>query len=187
MGASAMGLAYAAQAVGSVSSSVSQASAIRQQADYQSTMAEQNARLATIKSQDASQRGEVAAQNAARENRQRVGAQRAAIAAQGVNANTGSAAAVQSSQEAVGALTEATIRNNAWREAWGYKVEAANDTAQSKFTKAAADSAVRNTLLTGGMQALSSLGKAGYAGKDLDFSDPFTTWDDGGTLRGRAY
>lgn len=150
MGASAMGNAY------------SQSQAMKSQGEYQAQIANTNAKLADIKSQDAIDRGNRSANLNDTQTKKLIGSQRAALAAQGIDVNSGSAVDVQSDSASLGALDSLTIRNNAWRESWGYKVESVNDTYSGKFSGMAADNSARNTLLTGGMQAAGSFAQAGY-------------------------
>lgn len=77
------------------------------------------------------------------------GSQRVALASQGIDINTGSALAVQEETEVLSELDALTIRNNARREAWGFKT-------QGQLTRAAGfgqAQSIRNqatsTLLTG--------------------------------------
>lgn len=58
---------------------------------------------------------------------QAVGTQRTAQAANGIDVNSGSAALLQDDTAMIGELDALTIQNNAAREAYGYRVQAAND------------------------------------------------------------
>lgn len=165
MGASAgimMAGSMAGQSVSSFGTAYSQSEAMRSQGDYQARMAEANANLANIKALDADQRGNLAANRLDMQTTRMIGTQRAGLAAQGVDVDYGSAAAVQKDTATLGALDALTIRNNAWREAWGYKTQALNDSYSGKFAKMAADSDADNTLLTGGMKMASYGMQAGY-------------------------
>ena len=55
-----------------------------------------------------------------------------------------------------------TIENNAWREAWGYKVQAVSGQGQAAQTRLAANNVMDNTLLTGGLQAANYGAQAYY-------------------------
>ena len=68
---------------------------------------------------------------------------------------------MQTSTAAVGALDSLNIRNNAWRQSWGYQVEATNDTYAGQFAEMGADNSADNTMLTAGMNFASSGLKAG--------------------------
>lgn len=114
------------QTVSNFSALQRQASAASAQGQYVKRVDEQNAKMAEAQAQDALDRGELTAQRRGLETRQQIGSTRAAQAAQGVDVSSGSAADVQASEAGIGAMDEVTIRNNAAREAWGYKVEAIN-------------------------------------------------------------
>lgn len=134
-----------------------QADALKEQAEYQKTVSDSNARMAEFNANDALKRGEQDAHLIRREGDQVVGAQRAGYAGQGVDVNTGSAAKVQAETRMLSAADMLTAKNNAWREAWGYKVEAMNATNAGQFAVKAAKNAAANTLLTGGLNAFSTV------------------------------
>lgn len=165
MGASAgimMAGSMGAQSISSIGTSYSQSQALKAQGEYQKQVADANSSLATIKAQDAVQRGNAASGRNDMQTKRMIGTQRAALASQGIDVNIGSAADVQGDTAAMGALDSLTIRNNAWREAWGYKVQALNDSYSGQFSKMSNDAEADNTLLTGGMKAMSSGLQAGY-------------------------
>jgi hypothetical protein len=139
------------------------AEAARAQGEYQKEVADTNARIADVQATDAITRGEKDANLVGRKTKEIVGAQRAALGASGVDVNSGSAVDVQSDTKARGAADELTIRNNAWREAWGYKVESQNATKAGQYAQMAGENTARTTILTGGLNALGyGLKGAGY-------------------------
>ncbi len=157
-----LGSSAAMGGLSSIGTAFSQSQAMQAQGAYQNTVAQANAGVAGIQSTNAIQQGDIAATQSDLKTRGIIGSQRASLAAQGVDINSGSAAAVQASTGAVGALDSLTIRNNAWRQAWGYQVQAENDTASGQFAQMAANNNSTNTLLTGGMNAVSSGIKSAY-------------------------
>jgi hypothetical protein len=159
-----MAISAGAQGLNSISSGISQSASARAQGDFQKQQYDTNARLADLNASDAIARGEVDAGKHEAQTRGLAGSQRAALAAQGIDVDSGSAADVQKDTATLGALDATTIKNNAWREAWGYKVQAANSTAQGAMAKSAGDFSATSSLLTGGMNAVSSFGRAGYEG-----------------------
>lgn len=159
-----MATSAGAQGVTSIGGAYSQAQALNAQGDYQRRVGEMNSSLARIKADDAMSRGYDAAKRNDLSTRRLIGTQRAGYASQGIDVNTGSAAEVQSDTATLGALDSLTIKNNAWKEAWGYKVEGDNASFAGKFAGMADDNAANNTLLTGGMRAASyGLQSAYYA------------------------
>lgn len=94
--------------------------------EYEAELAEINAKLAEEQERDVLARGEEAASRHRLDVKRLAGAQRVALAAQGIALDDGSAADILGDTAYFGALDEATIRNNARREAFGFKVQAMN-------------------------------------------------------------
>jgi hypothetical protein len=85
-----------------------------------------NAAVAEVQSRDALLRGAEEEGKFRQQVEQLIGTQRAGFAGQMVEVGTGSAADVQADAAYLGELDALTIRSNALRESWGYKVEAEN-------------------------------------------------------------
>lgn len=141
-----------------------QAKAQREQAQYQKTIAEGNAKVAGIQADDAILQGEKAARQVESTGSKVQGDQRAAFAAQGIEADSGTAADVQTDTQKFSALDALTVRNNAKKAAWGYRVQGAGYTAQGNLNYLAGINSSNNTLLTGGLNFFNSAAKAGYTG-----------------------
>lgn len=142
-------------------SGVQQAQALKRQGAYQRSMYELNARFAEINAEDAIRRGDRAARDLKTQSRGLIGSQRVGFAAQGVSVDTGTAVAVQEDTDRLSTIDAMTIKNNAWREAWGYRVEAATGRAQGQMAQTAAGNAARSTLLTAGLQGITGFVSAG--------------------------
>lgn len=97
-----------------------------QSGKYAKQVGEYNAAVANLQADDAMVRGETAVKRQRALTRQITGAQRAAFAAQGQDPNDADSSAMDIQQDAayLGELDVVTIRNNAAREAWGYRVQA---------------------------------------------------------------
>ena len=155
-------VAIGAAAIGgglALKGSADEAKALRKQGDYQKDMYDFNSNIAKLQGEDAIKRGEREAIRYEKKGQQAIGASRAALAAQGVDVSSGSALDVQTDiaeQAAVGAVT---IRNNAWREAWGYKVQAESYSKQGYMAREAAQSQARQTMLTGVANTIGLAGK----------------------------
>lgn len=121
----------------------------QQQADAESASLRTNAGLAELQAQDALARGAVAERQSRQNTRDLTGAQRVGYASQGVDVNSGSALSVQADTAAIGELDALTIRNNAAREAFGYRVDAENSRTREELTRKASRNATASTLLTG--------------------------------------
>lgn len=107
-------------------------------ANYNSQVAANNAKEQKQNATFAAQEGEqnTAVQQA--KTRAAVGGILANEGASGVDVNTGSATDVRSSAAALGELNAINIRADAARTAYGYNVQAVNDTAQSQLDKSEA-------------------------------------------------
>lgn len=138
-------------------------------AEFQATQNEINARFAEIKATEIIEQGNEEAQEYQKRVRQTVGSQRATLAAQGIVVDSDTALDLQTEAAEIGALDVETIKNNAWRQAFGYKQEAvsqrfqaAQTRATGKFNKTQSQFAARQTLVAGGMQAAGTATSAMY-------------------------
>jgi hypothetical protein len=146
-----------ASAAGTVGTSIAQSGAEKAQGRYQQEMFNINAQFAELQGRDAIRRGDIEASHIKTGVKKTIGAQRAALAAQGVEIDTGSALEIQEDTRALGEMDAITVRNNAWREAWGYKVEAMNSRGQGKVAMQAAKFNSQQTLAAGGLKAVGQI------------------------------
>ena len=135
-----------------------EADAKKQQAEFQASQDRFNADISDIQAKDAIERGDVDANNLLNQARGVKGAQRAAAASSGVDVNSGSAAALVADTDQLSKFDVETIKSNAVREAFGYKAQAVQLRREAKMTVDAGERSARNTILTGGANALSSAG-----------------------------
>lgn len=133
-------------------------------------IAEQNAQLAEQQAEDELMIGREEAQRHAMGVRQFMGAQRARLAAQGIDIGAGSPADVLGETSYFGELDRLTIENNARRRAWGYRAEAANIRNQGAYAGLAARTqaaSLRNqswsSLLTGAAN-MAGIASSSYRG-----------------------
>lgn len=96
----------------------------RAASDSQAALADFNASVADLQSKDAIERGAQEESRFRTQVRGAIGQQRAGIAASNIDVGFGSAVDVQADAAYLGELDALTIRTNAAREAWGYKVQA---------------------------------------------------------------
>jgi len=128
---------------------------------YQQQVANYNASVAEFQAQDAVTRGETAAKRHGGQVRQLVGTQRTNSAAQGQDPNDMDSSAGQIQQDAayLGKLDEVTIRMNAAREAWGYKVQGNDSRMRGQIAQAdARNNAVGTIMGTAGNMYLKKYG-----------------------------
>jgi hypothetical protein len=113
---------------------------------------ETNRRLAVAQANDALLRGSIEEQRYRREIAQVIGSQKAALGERNV-AMSGTALDILSDTAQVGEEDALTIRNNASREAWGYRNQANEASRWSANARSDAYGRVGGSLLTSGAQA----------------------------------
>lgn len=145
--------AFAAMSATSLYGAFNQSAAQEAQGDYQRRAYNTNAELSEMRAQDAEKRGLKEANAYGQKVKGVVGSQRAAFAAQGVDVDSGSAADIQAETRAIGAQDTLRIKNNAWREAWGFRMDAAQGRATGDMAQRSGSNSARTTLMTGGLEA----------------------------------
>ena len=171
MGATAaLGIMAGIQAYGSYS----EAEGTKAQGKFQQSIHDYNARVSELQATDAVDRGEemateIGIRRDANLSSLRKGTgnlkstQKVSLAAQGIETETGSAAQILSDTEYLSSLDELelkknaamdiiTTKNNAFRKAMGFKIEAEQYGMKGRMTADATDNAVSSTLMTGGLQ-----------------------------------
>jgi hypothetical protein len=143
-----------ASGVSQIGSAYSQSKAYEIQGNYQSQMSRINAQIADVQAEDAIDRGKKAVSDHKKAVKGLIGEQRANLATQGLDLADGSALDVQTTTATLGALDELTIKNNAAREAFGYKEAAISGNASANFAQIIGNSQANATLLTGGLNAI---------------------------------
>lgn len=144
-----------------ISGASSEAQAIKRQAEFEQQQLGFNRKLSEINAKDSLARGEQQVKQVKRQSTLLKGQQKAALAAQGIDVTGGSIAAIEYETEKQINTDIARIRNNAWRESWGYQIEATNIGTQSRLTGIAARGRASTTILAGGLQAFESFAQAG--------------------------
>lgn len=124
-----------------------------QQHKYEAKIHEANQRAENQRIVDAMERGERDARDAARQHAQLMGAQRAAMAANGIDVSFGSAADLMADSASLAQEEQTTVRENTRREIMGYDINAANFGAQAKASRRAGNFA----LVSGGLEMASTI------------------------------
>lgn len=150
----AYGIGAGMQLGSGIAGAFAESDALKQRAKFQAQQFEFNMKIAELQAEDAIAQGNTDASALQRKARQVRGSQRAAMGASGTEVNSGSNLSVQSDTEDMGDIDAMTIKINAARKAWGFKVDAVNMFSQSVLGTAAADNSARSTLLTGGFKTL---------------------------------
>lgn len=144
------------------------AAAASNQAKYNAQVAANNQIIADQQAAATQQEADVQQQLKANQERQQVGSQKAALAANGQDVNSGTALDLQSDTKAAGMLDQLTIQNNAARTAVGYKNQGLNYENQATADKAAS----ANDLAAGNLAALKGVitGAGQVAGQWYNFT-----------------
>lgn len=100
-------------------------------AETQAVVADSNARIAELGAQSVLQQGEKQVGALTLKAGQLKGAQRASLAANGIDLGVGSAAEILASTEVMTEIDKNTLNANAVRTAWGYRAQATNYQAEA--------------------------------------------------------
>lgn len=148
---------YAAMFTNSISAvgtGISQSRAISAQGDYESSVANTNARLSELKANESLHAGDAEIARRNEETKLQTGAARAAAGASGTDVGSGSTARAIRSIGDIGSLDALTIKNNAARTAWGFQTQAVLDRFRGQMARLTAKSQSEQTLVTGGLRAV---------------------------------
>ena len=143
-------------AVASAGSLVMGGIAASNNANYQAQVAQNNAQIAQQNANAAMAAGAQKVQMEGMKNAAKMGAVKAAQAANGVDVNTGSNVDVQVSERQIGDLDEQQTQHNAQLQAYGYRTQASNFQAEAGLDQARADQAIPGSILSAGGGLLSS-------------------------------
>ena len=163
-----MGAGMGMQAFGAYSNSKATKTALNAQAQVQRN----NAIIAGWQAEDALARGNKAALKVRSQGRTLQGQQRAALAANGVDVNTGSALEILKDTDYFTEVDAITAKDNAAREAWAIRNQAAGYTADANLLQARA--AAESPMLAATTSLLGSAGRVA------------SSWYTPGATRGRT-
>lgn len=161
-----MALAIGSTLIGAVGQ-VQQAQATAKANRYNAQVQNMNAKLADRQAKDAIERGQLEEQRKRQDVARIEGAQKASLAANGVDVTFGSPLDTLVDTAVAGELDALTIRTNSYREAYEHKVDAANKRAGAQLSMMSANSAsaggylgAAGTILGGTSRALSDYKKS---------------------------
>jgi hypothetical protein len=154
--ASLAALSLAATAAGAAMSAygaIRQGQAASAAASYQAQVAQNNQKIANVYAAQSISDGanQVAAKQ--QQTAQMIGGERAAMAANGVDLDSGSALRIQSDTAKLGDIDALTIKNNAARAAYGYQLQGVSYGQQASMDQSTAANAVS----AGNLNAFSSI------------------------------
>ncbi len=130
-----------------------QAEAIRKKGQGEALINLENAGLADAQADDAISRGFDTTKKIRDYGDDVMGEQAAGFAAQGIDVTRGGAAGVQARTRQLVEQDVMTAKNNAWREAWGFRTQAKNYRTAAQYGVEAANASASSTLLAGGLGA----------------------------------
>lgn len=170
--------------------------AIRQAGQANARIFDVNARFSELQAEDAIRRGDREALALRGEGRRLRGAQRAAYAGQGVDVNSGAPVEVGAGTDMLLEQDVQAIKSNAWREAWGLKVQALDYRMRGEAAEKGAQQQAENVALAGALKAGGSFAEGLYS--SLSYGSSGTTKSPstpmrqptklyGGFGRGRSY
>lgn len=124
-----------------------------QSGKFQEAQAKTNAELAEHQALDAQRRGAIAEEEQRARVRALLGAQRSTFGANNVVSSTGSPLGILTETAQYGELDALTVRNNAAREAFGYRVDSMNSRNRGQLARLQGNYGAAATLLAGGAQS----------------------------------
>jgi hypothetical protein len=142
-----------------------QGKAAKQQADYQAQVSRNNAQVAEWQAEDSQARGKIEEDQHRRKVQQLIGSQKAGISGSGFELGDDTSQSIIGDTAMFGELDALTIRNNAEREAWGYRVQGSNYTADAGLMTARGQSAQSAAKMQGYTDLLGGASKfaSGYS------------------------
>ncbi|EUD09159.1 hypothetical protein PO864_17745 [Providencia alcalifaciens] len=149
--------------VAMLASSGMQAYSQYQSGKFNADVANQNARQNEQAANDSINRGNAEAEKQRSRTRQLAGSQAAAMSANGLDLSSAGALDMFGDTAAMGELDALTLVNNASREAYGLRMQAANDRLQAKMSRREGNFGAATTLLTAPIKAYGAYKLAGGA------------------------
>jgi hypothetical protein len=141
---------FAGDAIMAVGNTVAERYMLRERTRMREHQLQHQMRIANIQARDVEIRGQRAIEATQRQIAATLGAQRATLAAQGVDVGQGSALELQEETAALGAEALETLSANIFREAWGIKAQAAGMESQAEFVRVGGRGMERESVVTAG-------------------------------------
>ena len=147
------------QELNSISDGYFKSNAIKMQSQFEANQFAREAEYSEMKAKNAIMIGKKESLAERMKAKKLIGMQRARMASKGIDIDSGSALDIQTETAEFGAMDSLTIKNNAFREALGYRIESIDQDTQGKFTRNTGKYKARRSLMAGGMGAVSEYGK----------------------------
>ena len=139
----------AASLAATAAGAAAQAAAQRQAATYQAAVAQNNAKLAEANAKYTEGVGDTKVAAKQEQTSQMLGAERAGLAASGIELDSGSALRLQEDTTRLGAIDAGTIRANAARDAYGFRTQGVNFAAARSQDEAAGNLDAFSSIISG--------------------------------------
>lgn len=157
-------MAYSAglSAVAGLVSSYAESEAIRDRARLVRRQLQRRIDLMKVQRRDVKRSGDLAVAQKSQQTRQLIGAQRVALAAQGISLNSQTAQQLQEESVNLGQLDVMTIRNNARRQMMGLDIQIGETRLEKALSRIQQGVQAGGTLVTGFTRASSSFATQAY-------------------------
>jgi len=160
-----------------------EAEGLKSQQAYREKITALNNRLSGIYADQAIKEGEDVVSQIRKEKTKILGAQKVSLAAQGLSTSSGTAADLLAETEVNAELDVITAKNQAWKKAWGIRVEAEKASLESRMMSQATENQIANSILTRNYNIAGSLIQAyGYRSKTASPSTTSQTQTTGLTM-----
>ncbi len=159
------------QGASSAAGAYGQYSASMAEGRYGRAVGNMNAQLALQQAEDAERVGTQEASKRLQQGGQDASSERARMAAQGINVDTGSAAQTQEDVRKAAEADAQTIRKNAAMQSWGFGMDAVNSRSRGKMAYRAGKNEGLSSLISGGLQFTRYAGEAYTAGQKPKVKD----------------
>lgn len=134
-----------------------QADALKRRSEFEANQLEYNSKLLQIQKREILENAQNDTQRRQTQVKQMIGTQKVSLAAQGVDVGSDVAQDVEREERRVGVEDVQAIKNNAWRDAMGLEIKSQDLKTQAKFTRLSGREGARATMVTGGLNAASSI------------------------------
>jgi len=121
----------------------------REQAAYEGEVAGYNAKVQDQEAQQATEMGNIAEMEQRQKTQRIIAAQKAAMGSSGIDIGSGSFGKLLDDSYMLGEQDARTIRDNAAKQAWGYRIGAQNTLMQGDMARRAGSANAAGSLLTG--------------------------------------
>jgi len=158
--ATGMAVAGVATSLYGLYESKQQADALERQSQFNAQQMRTNAAQLDVRAEEAGKQALDDAVDVQQDISRMIGTQKVNLAAQGIDIGSEVSTQIRRDTERIGAEDVQTLKNNAWKEAWGMKTQAQDLRMQADMGITAGGERARSTMVTGGLSAVQGLTSA---------------------------